>query len=274
MKRFRRTILSLAISVLAISAATSQTNYELEIDTGKVSVMTMANGFTVFVREDSTSAMVHTEFLCRAGYSSQTPSTAGFFPLYARLFSTTKNPDGTSPFASVALTSSCNADSSTYTADVTREALDALVRDLAHCAQNPSFTDKKISEEYAAMKKESKEYASGTTGFINGTIDSKIHSDAPWKTQSGIYPALFSSYTGPEVRTILDDISKRWYTPDNSAIFISGNISAEKAYNTAVKYFGNGPAAQRLTERRTHLKRNRLHGKKNSSWPTKNFQRT
>ncbi|MBQ5400974.1 MAG: insulinase family protein [Treponema sp.] len=246
MKRFRRTILSLAISVLAISAATSQTNYELEIDTGKVSVMTMANGFTVFVREDSTSAMVHTEFLCRAGYSSQTPSTAGFFPLYARLFSTTKNPDGTSPFASVALTSSCNADSSTYTADVTREALDALVRDLAHCAQNPSFTDKKISEEYAAMKKESKEYASGTTGFINGTIDSKIHSDAPWKTQSGIYPALFSSYTGPEVRTILDDISKRWYTPDNSAIFISGNISAEKAYNTAVKYFGKWTGSTKI----------------------------
>ena len=236
MKTFKRTVLS--VIFLSFFSVYAQTNYVLETETGKVNVMTMSNGFTVFVREDTTSAMVHTEFLCRAGYSSQTPSTAGFFPLYARLFSTTRNPDGTEMFSSVALTSSCNADSSTYTADVSREDFENLVRDLAYCAQNPSFPEKSISSLYAELKKESKEYADDLTGFINGTIDSKIYSDAPWKTQSGIYPALFSSYGIPEVRTILNDISSRWYTPDNSALFITGNISPEKAYGTAVRYFG------------------------------------
>ena len=62
-----------------ILAATlhAQTNYVLEQDVGKVHIMTMPNGFTVFVREDNSSAILHAEFLCRAGYSSQTPSNAG-----------------------------------------------------------------------------------------------------------------------------------------------------------------------------------------------------
>lgn len=224
---------------MSIFSAFSQTNYVLETETGKVSVMTMANGFTVFVKEDSSSALIHTEFLCKAGYSSQTPSTTGFFPLYARLFSTTKNSDGTTPFSNIALTTSCNTDSSTYTADVTRGSFETFIKELSNCAQNPSFSDKNIQNEYNTLKKESKEYAENATGFINGTIDSKIFADAPWKNQSGIYPALFSSYTPSEVRTFLNDIGKRWYTPDNSALFITGNIPPEVAYNIAVKYFGS-----------------------------------
>ncbi len=252
----------LTILIIPIFSVAAQTNYVLEMETGKIHVMTMANNFTVFVKEDSSSAMIHAEYLCKAGYSSQTPSTAGFFPLYARLFSTTKNENGSTPFSDVALTSSCNSDSSTYTADVTFDQLENLLKEIAHCAKSPSFQEKNINEQYSILKKESQEYASSATGFINATIDSKIYGEAPWKTQSGIYPALFSSYTASEIRTFLNDIAKRWYTPDNSALFITGNISAKRAYNLAVKYFGQWTGSSNLDRTSDAFKKNQVPSNK------------
>ena len=241
MKIFKRTLrasICLIFSTLIVSAASAQSNFTLETETGKVYAMMMENGFTVFVKEDPSSALIHAEFICKAGYTSQTPSSTGFFPLYTRLFSSTKNQDGSMPFSYTQLISSCNTDSSTYTADVTREMFPQFLKDISTCAISPNFSDSDISKKYEELKKECTDFAESPTGFINATMDSKIFAEAPWKQETGIYPALFSDYTVPEARTILTDIGRRFYVPDNSALFITGNITAAKAYNTALQYFG------------------------------------
>ena len=46
----------------------------------------LENGLQVFIIEDFSSAPIRIEFTAKAGISAQTPETAGFFPLYARLF--------------------------------------------------------------------------------------------------------------------------------------------------------------------------------------------
>ena len=228
MKIFKRTLrasICLIFSTLIVSAASAQSNFTLETETGKVYAMMMENGFTVFVKEDPSSALIHAEFICKAGYTSQTPSSTGFFPLYTRLFSSTKNQDGSALFSYTQLISSCNTDSSTYTADVTREMLPQFLKDISTCAISPNFSDADISKKYEELKKECTDFAESPTGFINATMDSKIFAEAPWKQETGIYPALFSDYTVPEARTILTDIGRRFYVPDNSALFITGNIT-------------------------------------------------
>ncbi|MBR4005480.1 MAG: hypothetical protein IKI90_06480, partial [Treponema sp.] len=127
-----------------ILAATlqAQTNYVLEQDVGKVHIMTMPNGFTVFVREDSSSAILHAEFLCRAGYSSQTPSNAGFFPLYAQLFLSSY------PLEEIDVYPSCNNDSSTFTADISPDRLSDFLKAMSYCARNPNFSDRDIQKQY------------------------------------------------------------------------------------------------------------------------------
>ncbi len=236
---------------LAFQNLSAQSNFTLETETGKVHMMTMENGFTVFVKEDPSSALIHAELICKAGYSSQTPSNTGFFPLYAKLFSSTKNQDGTSPFSYTTMISSCNTDSSSFTADVTREMLPQFLKDLSTCAKTPNFPESEISRYFESMKKNSAETAGTPTGFINATMDARIYADSPWKHESGIYPALFSGYTVQEVRTVLNDIGRRFYVPDNSALFITGNISAEKAYNSALPFFGDWTGRFSGTESRT-----------------------
>ncbi|MBO7639850.1 MAG: insulinase family protein, partial [Treponema sp.] len=215
------------------SLLSSQTNYVLEQDVGKVHIMTMPNGFTLFVREDSSSAMLHAEFLCRAGYSSQTPSNAGFFPLYTQLFLSSY------PMEDMDVYPSCNADSSTYTADISPDRLSDFLKVVSYCARNPNFSDREIQKQYSLIKAASESQAKDASSFINCAIDSKVFEEAPWKTESGVYPALFSGYKSPEVRTILSDIGKRFYTPDNCALFITGNINADEAYKLASSFFGS-----------------------------------
>ncbi len=201
---------------------------------------TLENGMQIFVLEDFSSAPVQVEFSVHAGISAQNPATTGFFPLYTRLF---KYGAEKNSFLQN-LTSECSADSSNYRISVSQELVPSTFEILARCAFSPFFAEKDILREYSALKNEIMQYAPTPTAFINTAIDSRIFSETPWKLDSGIYPQIFTKSTAAEIRSILSRIGKFWYTPQNSAIFVSGPVKKEEIYALAEKTFGSyKPAA-------------------------------
>lgn len=194
----------------------------------ELSISTLQNGLTVFILPDETNALLNVELVVKAGFSSQTSSTAGFFPLYTRLFS--KSGEAKEILKAFSIHSECNADSSIFKAKVPPENLKLYLEQIAQCASSPNFSDKDIEDELAQMKTESLAYSKSTTGFINSAIDSRIFYKEPWKHDSGIYPAIFSGYNTKQARAVLYNfVSKEFYTPYNSALFITGNIAEKKA---------------------------------------------
>lgn len=201
---------------------------------------TLENGMQIFVLEDFSSAPVQVEFSVHAGISAQNPATTGFFPLYTRLF---KYGAEKNSFLQN-LTSECSADSSNYRISVSQELVPSTFEILARCAFSPFFAEKDILREYSALKNEIMQYAPTLAAFINTAIDSRIFSETPWKLDSGIYPQIFTKSTAAEIRSILSRIGKFWYTPQNSAIFVSGPVKKEEIYALAEKTFGSyKPAA-------------------------------
>lgn len=201
---------------------------------------TLENGMQIFVLEDFSSAPVQVEFSVHAGISAQNPATTGFFPLYTRLF---KYGAEKNSFLQN-LTSECRADSSNYKISVSQELVPSTFEILARCAFSPFFAEKDILREYSALKNEIMQYAPTPAAFINTAIDSRIFSETPWKLDSGIYPQIFTKSTAAEIRSILSRIGKFWYTPQNSAIFVSGPVKKEEIYALAEKTFGSyKPAA-------------------------------
>lgn len=201
---------------------------------------TIENGMQIFVLEDFSSAPVQVEFSVHAGISAQNPATTGFFPLYTRLF---KYGAEKNSFLQN-LTSECSADSSNYRISVSQELVPSTFEILARCAFSPFFAEKDILREYSALKNEIMQYAPTPAAFINTAIDSRIFSETPWKLDSGIYPQIFTKSTAAEIRSILSRIGKFWYTPQNSAIFVSGPVKKEEIYALAEKTFGSyKPAA-------------------------------
>lgn len=201
---------------------------------------TLENGMQIFVLEDFSSAPVQVEFSVHAGISAQNPATTGFFPLYTRLF---KYGAEKNSFLQN-LTSEYSADSSNYRISVSQELVPSTFEILARCAFSPFFAEKDILREYSALKNEIMQYAPTPAAFINTAIDSRIFSETPWKLDSGIYPQIFTKSTAAEIRSILSRIGKFWYTPQNSAIFVSGPVKKEEIYALAEKTFGSyKPAA-------------------------------
>uniref|UniRef100_UPI00298E2935 insulinase family protein n=1 Tax=Treponema sp. TaxID=166 RepID=UPI00298E2935 len=192
---------------------------------------------SVYILEDFSSALVRVEFSAKAGFSSQSPENAGFFPLYTRLFKYA-SPDNQSLLSD--LECECNADSSRYIIKTTAVRFNTVLQAMATCAFNPVFQTADLERELARAKKEVSETAFSIEGFINASIDSRVFADSPWKHDSGIYPQLFTKISTSASRMVLTGIQKRYYAPKNCALFISGPVSTQKALEAAEKFFSGG----------------------------------
>ena len=191
---------------------------------------TLENGLTVFVLEDTSTPLIRIEYTARAGFSNQTKETSGFFKLYTRIF------EASSPLNLEA--ADCYADSSRYVITVVPSQLQGTLTNLAQNAFALSYTDDILRTQLAKLKTEVTEEAASAGGFINAAIDSRVFSAAPWKHDSGVYPAIFKKTTVEQARNILSTIAERYYTPQNSALFISGNVNADTILSLVEETFG------------------------------------
>lgn len=253
-KSILKRIITALLLLADLSLLSAQISFDSEADSFGVKRHILQNDMEVFVKEDFSSALVRVELSVKAGFSSQTPKTAGFLPLYARILFN----GGVCPLES----SSCNSDSATYVFETAPSALEKTLNFISKQLQSPSFPDSTLRKEYESMKNEVTEYSESTTGFVNSAIDSCIFYEEPWKQDSGIYPSLFSKSQISEVRSELQKISRTYYVPQNTALFISGSISSDNASRLAEKYFaswkkGTGHAeaeAAKLTDRQKSKK--------------------
>lgn len=201
---------------------------------------TLENGMQVFTLEDFSTAFVRIEYTVHAGISSQEKDNTGYFPLYTRLF---KKQNNSTLLKN--LKAECNSENSRYIITVSTAMLEETMEELSRHAFAPVFTDEAILKEYNQLKNEVIQFAETPASFINTSIDSRVYAESPWKQDSGIYPELFKKASVPQIRSILTSIARSWYTPQNSAVFISGNISKEAAYTLTQRTFGSySPASK------------------------------
>lgn len=191
----------------------------------------LENGLTVFLLEDPSSPLIRFEYTVKAGFSSQTKETSGFFKLYSKVLQSYMT--GVS-FDFV----ECNADSTRFILRISPSQLSGTADLISEGVFNSFFSDDLIKDELKKIKAEVLENAESMGGFINTAIDSRVFSDSPWKHDSGVYPPLFSKTTDTSARMILQTIGERWYTPQNSALFISGNIDFENTKKILENTFG------------------------------------
>ena len=212
--------------------------FGLEMPQG-FSQFVLSNGMTVCAFEDFSAPTVRVEYTAKAGFSMQSAATAGYAPLYAQLFSKAglySNDSG--QWLLDELQSECLADSARYTIDISPNQLEEILKELSLCAFAPIFQDQELSQKLKEAKDSAAESAFSAEGFINSAIDSRVFSAAPWKHDSGIYPALFQKQNLSEARAVLSEIAKNYYSPQNSALFITGAVTKQAALSLAQKTFG------------------------------------
>ncbi len=188
----------------------------------------LENGLEVYVQEDFTIPSMRIEYISKAGTGRQTQDTTGFFQLYSRLFwkNSIASQDDYKKIGAGDFTSQVGFSQSRYSFVVPSSRFSDSLKIFSDSLKHTRFTDANINSEYNALRQEVTAWARSVPGFINASIDAKIFANEPWTKDSGIYPALFSSYSTEEVRQKLSNITDKWYVPDQSALFITGPISA------------------------------------------------
>ncbi len=197
----------------------------------KIKEYKLENGLTVFALQDSSTPLIRVELIVRAGFSNQTKENAGFFKLYSKLI------QAACPSIDFEA-AECNADSSRYSLITLPSKIKENLSTIADAAFSLSYTDELLREQYTIFKSEINEEAQSAAGFINAAIDSRVFSSAPWKHDSGVNPNLLRKTSLNQARTLLSSIGERWYTPQNSALFISGNIKEEEIKELVEESFG------------------------------------
>lgn len=186
-----------------------------------IKIFTLESGLTLYFLEDTTTATVRLELNINASSLCQSPQNAGFFSLYAKL-------------SGLEMTADCVKTEKTVAPSQTEKTL----IDFSNYYKLLNISDKALAEQLKKEQSALTEFSSSTAGFINQTIDTCIFDKEPWKQESSVYPKNFNSTSTAQARTILNQIKNVYYTPSNSTLYISGNITEKSALLLAEKYFG------------------------------------
>ncbi len=186
-----------------------------------IKIFTLESGLTLYFLQDTTTATVRLELNINASSLCQSPQNAGFFSLYAKL-------------SGLEMTADCVKTEKTVAPSQTEKTL----IEFSNYYKLLNISDKELAEHLKKEQTSLTEFSSSTAGFINQTIDTCIFDKEPWKQESSVYPKNFNSISTAQARTILNQIKNVYYTPSNSTLYISGNITEESALLLAEKYFG------------------------------------
>lgn len=206
--------------VILLAVTTSFFTFAFEKN--DVKIFTLENGLTLYFLHDSTTATVRMELNIKAGISYQSPDNAGFFALYARLLGLEITPD-------------CVRTETTVAPAQSEKAFISLVKYLKPI----SISDKELAFAVKELRQSINDFALSPAGFINCAIDTRVFPLAPWAQESGVNPSAFNSKTTEEIRTILASIGQSFYRPENSILYVSGNITSSSALMLAEKYLGS-----------------------------------
>ena len=182
---------------------------------------TLENGLEIYFLQDISSPVIHLELDVKAGFSRQTEKNAGYFSFYAKMKG-----------------AEAGADIVSFTKTASPDGVEKAILELSEVMRPISLSDDELKTQIENTKNALEKYFSEPAGFINSAIDSKIFPENPWKRSSGAVPSLFEPKSAAESRTILSSIAKNYYTPSNSMLFVSGNITENSVLELAEKYFG------------------------------------
>ncbi len=206
----------------------------------------LPNGFEIYVHEDDRAPLVSVEIAVRAGTDIQTPQTAGFASLFADMIfagnsvypSRTDMENALRDMGASGTGHTVTTDGARYFATVPAASAADILRFYNTAFRTPLFSEGMLTSAVAQTEQDLAEEAASPGGFVNAALDARLFPAAPWKQTSGRNPELFRNMSAAHVASVLKDIQKRYYTPNNSALFISGNVRAADIFALAREIFG------------------------------------
>ncbi len=200
------------------------------------------NGLEVFMMENHSAPLVYIEIALKAGAIVQSPETAGLFHLYEHILFKGNSKYKTAGEVQRALNDMgvSNWNGSTgdefvnYYFTIPVNELEKGLEFWACAMCTPLIDETELENEKKVVISEIKGGFSEPSKQFASAINLHLFPDYPWQLDPSGSEKNVSDCTVEKLRSI----QKKYYVPDNAALFIGGDIEPDKVIELVKKYYG------------------------------------
>ena len=243
MARLRLLVSCCLLVILPLVSAASQSR----VPTG-LQIFTLDNGLEVFVLENHTVPLARIQVTFRTGAISQTPQTAGLFHLYEHMLFKGNRvyPDQTALQAAMKdlgvadWNGGTSQESVSYFFTVPSNRADKGIEFWADAVRFPLLDPAELQTEKDVVVSEILAGFSDPGSIYGAAIQKALFWKFPWRKDVAGSEALVRSATVQMLR----DMQDTWYVPNNTALFVGGDVNPDIVRAAAQKYFGDWKKAR------------------------------
>ena len=204
---------------------------------------TLDNGLELFIAENDAAPLVYIEVAVRGGGIAQTQENAGLFHLYEHMMfkGNSKYRDAASVQSALNKMGVTDWNGSTgiewvnYYYTVPSKVLEEGIEFWNYAIREPLLDEKEFENEKKVVLSEIEGNASDPQRILSKKLSGITFPLAPYKLDPG---GLSETIKKAE----LDDLKKikeEYYVPNNTALFIGGDVKAQKVYELVNKIWGS-----------------------------------
>lgn len=204
---------------------------------------TLDNGLDVFVAENHSVPLVYIEIAVKCGAFTQTAQTAGLFHLYEHMMfkgnSLYKNAASVtralSQMGVAEWNGSTGVECVNYYFTVPSSCLAEGLRFWNAAVREPLLDKKELENEKSVVLSEIRGNFSDPARILSAAKCKALFPDAPWKLDSGGSEKVVAGATVKQLKKI----QKTYYVPNNSAVFVGGDVQPDEVYTLVKQIFGS-----------------------------------
>lgn len=237
-----KTIGSLFFMSLSVGLFADETPIE------SLSSYKLKNGLELYVAENHAVPLVYIEIAVRAGGVAQTEETAGVFHLYEHLMfdGNKKYPTAQSiqnEFTNLGVASyngSTSVDYVNYYFTIPSSKLEEGLDFWNYAIRTPIINKTVLEAEKKVVLQEIQGEMNDLSTDLTKVLSETLFAETPWINNPG---GSIDSVKNATVKQ-LKNMQKQYYIPNNSALFVGGDVDPDQVYELVNKIFGNWKAGK------------------------------
>lgn len=203
----------------------------------------LPNGLELFVAENNSAPLAYIEIAVRTGAVSQNPQTAGLFHLYehmmfkgnARYDNQQEVTDALNKMGVGEWNGSTGIDRVNYYFTIPSNLVKDGLEFWSYAVRTPKMDEKELENEKGVVLSEINGNFTNPGTILFAGLSKNLFAESPWRLDSSGNPDAVRNATVAQLK----QIQSEYYVPNNSAIFVGGDVHHEQIYKYVKKIYGD-----------------------------------
>lgn len=203
---------------------------------------TLDNGLELFVAENPAAPLAYVEIAVRAGSVAHTPETAGLFHLYehmlfkgnAKYADQAEFTEAMNKMGEIDHNGTTSIDRVNYFFTVPSSQVKNGLEFWSYAVRTPKLDEKELENEKKVVLSEIEADFSNPSKICSSGLMKALFPACPWRLDPGGNPDVVKNAAAADLRKM----QSLFYVPENSAVFVGGDVHHEEIYEYVKEIYG------------------------------------